>query len=354
MNRNDMSRSLADFAVGKALSDMQKNPQRSLRNLVDMGLLLTGTPAARSFLTGVQSIIKNPNSPYYVALENILGTADTATLKTVGMHIGYDGLAKGAKKLRAYSEAAGIPVPWVLHMDLKEEMDRREICRIDIAIEKARQLGIHVFMLRVPGSIPPELWDTLAKYGDCAYLLQLATNDRSALAAPEGMRNHIACILNAGRSDFEAAADDFRKAHLLTFAYDTYDGASLGRQLSSPYLQRLADACCAVLNLMPAPECPPAVRQAANAAIIRCRTAPTHPIILLDYETDIAAVSQLATGDARLLTLRPDSTAILHAADGTKKQLDAQMLIQLYNRLQDSASPSSPMYRPVSRQHPAP
>lgn len=95
---NNMSRILIETVVRRTLKDMKENPERSIRNLVDMALHFSEGRFQKNFFQAAQTMLKNENSPYYALLRNISSSVDTERLVTFGMNLGYNSCTLGAKK----------------------------------------------------------------------------------------------------------------------------------------------------------------------------------------------------------------------------------------------------------------
>jgi len=87
---NSMSRILIETVVRKTLKDMKEDPERGIRNLVDMALHFSNGRFQTNFFQVAQTMLKNENSPYYALLRNISSSVDAERLVTFGMNLGYN------------------------------------------------------------------------------------------------------------------------------------------------------------------------------------------------------------------------------------------------------------------------
>lgn len=82
-----LTRQTIHIAVGKALEDMKSNTRRSIRNLIDLGLLFSHSETQKWFFHTAKKVISNPRNPY-----NALAARMIADLQ-------YDGIRKRSRRV---------------------------------------------------------------------------------------------------------------------------------------------------------------------------------------------------------------------------------------------------------------
>ena len=60
-----LTRSLVETIVRNKLSDLEKNPERTTRNLIDMALHFSKGRFQKNFFNIAQTMLQDENSPYY-------------------------------------------------------------------------------------------------------------------------------------------------------------------------------------------------------------------------------------------------------------------------------------------------
>ncbi|NBJ14789.1 MAG: hypothetical protein FNP40_04285 [Dehalobacter sp. 4CP] len=113
-------RQAIDIAVGKALDDAKGNIKRSLRNLVDLGLLFSKNDAHRRLFLSARKAIANPKNTYIPIVKRIISEVDYDTFKKVGVNLGYNSWIYGVSKLIKKQQESGERLPWLLLFDLTE------------------------------------------------------------------------------------------------------------------------------------------------------------------------------------------------------------------------------------------
>ena len=98
----DMSRVLIETMVRKGIREIQEDPERSARNLVDMAIhFLPEGRFSRALFDNVQRMLRDEDSAYYALVSDMVHHMDAERLLTFGMLLGYDGFTLGAQHARA-------------------------------------------------------------------------------------------------------------------------------------------------------------------------------------------------------------------------------------------------------------
>ena len=114
-----MSRVLIETMVRKGIREMQEDPERSTRNLVDMAIHFSPEGRfARELFGSAQRMLADEQSGYYALVSDVVNHMDPQRLLTFGMLVGYDGFTLGAREIRKTEAAEGFDIPWTLGMEL--------------------------------------------------------------------------------------------------------------------------------------------------------------------------------------------------------------------------------------------
>ena len=90
-NNDKITKALIRTTIKKALADVQRDPKRSVRNLVDLGLNFADGSNQQYFLQITQSYLSSDNSAYFRLAENIVNEIDHEKLAAYGINFGYNG-----------------------------------------------------------------------------------------------------------------------------------------------------------------------------------------------------------------------------------------------------------------------
>ena len=144
---NSMSRFITGSVVKRTLKDIKDNPERSIRNLVDMALQFSGGRFQQDFFTTAQTMLQNENSAYYRLVRDIVSHADTDRLYTFGMNLGYNGCTAGAQRIRENEKKLECNIPWTVAIQMDSEHFEEKEKQYQITIQAGEKLGIYVWML---------------------------------------------------------------------------------------------------------------------------------------------------------------------------------------------------------------
>ena len=113
-------RQAINIAVSKAMDDMRSDAKRSIRNLVDLGLLFSKSENQKQFFGIAQEVISNPKNAYHSLTARAIADVNNDTIKKVGLNLGYSSLIYGANKLRKRQEFFDDLLPWLLIFDISD------------------------------------------------------------------------------------------------------------------------------------------------------------------------------------------------------------------------------------------
>lgn len=141
---NSLNRIMVTTIVKKAIRDLKTDPDRTVRNLVDMALHFADSRFQEQFYSSAQRLLANEKSGYYDLVKETLAKVNEESLLTFGMNIGYNGLYDGSKKIRAAEAQDGFNVPWTVALTIAEGKVYDHHHR---AIEMGEKMGIHSWQL---------------------------------------------------------------------------------------------------------------------------------------------------------------------------------------------------------------
>lgn len=111
---NTIARTLIQTVVRQKLNAIKSDPERSLRNLVDMGLSFAASSEQKRFLQQAQRTLQDENSAYYRIIYDMALHVDTEHLMGFGMNLGYNSLTAGARTIAGWKANAATISPGAL------------------------------------------------------------------------------------------------------------------------------------------------------------------------------------------------------------------------------------------------
>lgn len=126
--------------VKNSLANIEDNPERSLRNLVDMALQFAKDDSQRAFFRNIQKMLFDENSGYYILLKDVIQNVDKGRLQRFGINLGYNGCILGINKIKKYIRENKIKKPWIMNIDTD-----KNISNYDKFIEEGENNGIYIW-----------------------------------------------------------------------------------------------------------------------------------------------------------------------------------------------------------------
>lgn len=87
---NSVSRILIETTVRQTLKGIQEDPERSIRNLVDMALQFSEGRFQNRFFETAHTLLENEKSAYYGLIYDAVSHIETEHIVRLGMNIGYN------------------------------------------------------------------------------------------------------------------------------------------------------------------------------------------------------------------------------------------------------------------------
>ena len=190
-----LARQAIDIAVSKAIEDMKCNSKRSIRNLIDLGLMFSASSEQTDFFIAAQKMLAMPKNSYYQLVSEMLSEVDNDTIKKVGLNLGYSSLIYGAGKLKKRQNDLGVPIPWLLVFD--SESDALPIGQLERCVLEGMDLGIYSYIVCSHGiGDIPVICDVARQFDECLFILKTPSGliDGAAAGSIGGTHNAIVSV----------------------------------------------------------------------------------------------------------------------------------------------------------------
>ena len=164
----NMTGILIETTIKKTLRQIKDDPERSIRNAIDMALNFTNGRFQEHFLTAAQTMLKNEQSCYYKLIPDLVSHLDEKRIITFGMNIGYNSCTLGAQKIREIEAQEQYNVPWSVSLEVDGNEYLKNKSAYHLLIEQGMQMGIYTWMLHPRGKLRPVL-ELATHFPDCAF-----------------------------------------------------------------------------------------------------------------------------------------------------------------------------------------
>lgn len=88
MARDRLARAMAETLINKVVIDIKSDPERGLRNIIDLALIVPRGKFSRNLFSIVQRILSDEDSAYYTLVKSVASDVDTEILKKFTFNIG--------------------------------------------------------------------------------------------------------------------------------------------------------------------------------------------------------------------------------------------------------------------------
>jgi len=140
-----LSRAMTEAVIRKGIKDIKESPNRSIRNLIDMGLNFSGGRFQKEFFTAAQTMLQNENSAYYRFIADRIAHTDENKIVALGLNIGYNSCTMGADIIRCQEKLYGFNIPWSVSLSVTDYEQHQ--CEYISLVEQGNQLGIYNWVI---------------------------------------------------------------------------------------------------------------------------------------------------------------------------------------------------------------
>ena len=203
-----LMRQTINIAVSKAMEDMKGNTRRSIRNLIDLGLLFARSENQKWFFNAAKKVIANPRNSYNSLVKRVISDVDNDTIKTVGLNLGYSSLTYGADKLKKRQKYLGFSIPWILIFDITESSSEY-YSQLEQLIGEGRELGIYSYIICPHEKEDiPIICEIAKQFAECLFILVMPSDLISEQTAGFLGKIHNTMIsVQMARADFDCESD---------------------------------------------------------------------------------------------------------------------------------------------------
>lgn len=240
--------------INKAIHDIRDDPQRSIRNLADMGDNFSTSQTQKHFFSLARSVLKNPCNPYNKLLVKLVENVNAESVRTLGQNFGYTALSYGAKIIRQKQDVIHSSIPWLLILDFTAEgddpMDGGQVAAL---IRDAVSLGIYSFIFRLGASqrALAALLASCRSHPECVFFADIAPGLLFSDSAGEiiKLQNLILSLDAAGFAKEEDTVRAFRALHGARCFYGYhvfYDRNNADSLMSDAFTARMMGYGCII------------------------------------------------------------------------------------------------------------
>jgi len=306
-----LMRQTINIAVNKAIEDMRSNTKRSIRNLIDLGLLFSQSENQKWFFNTAKKVISNPRNPYNELTARMIANVNNQTIKTVGINLGYSSLTYGANKLQKRQAEMNRPIPWLLIFDIPESCPDF-FHQMENLIREGRELGIYSYVFCPHGANDMITLCEIAKqFNECLFVFKVS----SVLIADQTVKSlsgtHNAVVsVQAANADlncesFVNASQILKQNRCLYGFHVSYNENNL-EKVTAPEYVRSAIGLGNLFGMYIADNgVSRACRDAVYAFVCNERGESGQPLIALEWFRDMRHISEKILSGSGYMAISP-------------------------------------------------
>lgn len=297
MNQETLARTIIETFVNKFFRDMERDPDRSIRNIIDLGINFARGRFQREFLQALQEMMQNEQSAYYELVKNVVSHTDHERLKVFGMNLGFQACTVGANTIRENEEKWNFNIPWAYGLRFGQKGLPCEY--LDKIISEGKALGTYVYLLNEAGKITGEHIKLLGTHADCAFILFVSPEEvlGELMNLLEEVPNCLVLVENHPALLSEAA-DELQKHRLFYGVYETCTEESQQNIWSPEHLEGICESKAAFYVLMPEQPYSFSEDPERKERISDIRNRQEYPFIVIDYISDIQTIDRIISNDS--------------------------------------------------------
>ena len=295
--REIISRLLVEAVARRYLREMRNDPERGIRNLMDMALQFSEGRFQKSLFRAARTLLEKEDSAYYGLVRDTLAHVEDSRLLTFGMNLGYNGCTAGARHIRENEGRLRCRIPWIVTFRLEPETFARHRLSYHTAIREGEGLGIHCWILAAARR-PQAFLELAARHPDSAFFLFCNPGEITGPLRERLIR--LPNVMPVVRLEKAAGSvyAGLRDAGLLYSLYAPYHPESW-EDIRSGSLFRRAQRHAPFFTVLAAgPTCSPALRQAVHQAAAGFRASQEFRTIPWELSQDNQLVDAMISDDA--------------------------------------------------------
>ena len=299
--KNDMNKLLIEGILKKVSADLEKDPRRSLRKLVDLGVRFSEGPFQTKFLYSAQSMLRNSKSAYYTLLEDAAEHVDTDSMIRFGMNVGYNGAVLGSRKMRGLRDKSGLCVPWMLTAVVDDSHMDEALPLLYRLMNEGMALGIYSYILVAQSGPTDMLLPLLQDFPECAFVLWLGGQQLT----PECLEHFRTCknmmfVVNDDENRMENCRQ-LRRARMLYGVSRQYGMGDAAAICTGQWTASLKNSHPQFMFLIPEKDCPPEIRHQVYGYTLDLRKKQTCPAFVMELAQDMAVINDEITRDTGII-----------------------------------------------------
>lgn len=291
------NQSIIEATVNSAIKRIQDDPERSMRNMVDMALMFCNGRFQKRFFESAQRMLENENSSFYRIIPDLIANVDSKRITNFGINLGYHSCTKGARIIRKAEKEQRCNVPWCITLETKNKIYNQEKENYFALIEQGQSLGIYTWFINPYSEMIPVL-EIAEHFTDSAFIIYCQPTDITETMLDEfGEIYNVLFAVNYN-DGIENACALLRKRRFLFSVVYKYEEQDADNILNHSLLYDLSSLHSVFSLFYADSECPLEMQKQVFEYVQNMRCEQSFPTIPFDMIYDIRFIDEIISEDA--------------------------------------------------------
>lgn len=301
MNQN-MNSALIETTVQSAIRRIQSDPERSMRNIIDLALMFCNGKFQQRFLEAAHRMLENESSAYYRIIPDFIANTDTKRITTFGINLGYNSCTNGARIIRKIEAEQNYNIPWCISLNINRDGYQAHKEDYFSFIEQGKQIGIYTWFIN-PCSDFTSVLELAEKFGDCAFVIQAHPADITNILLADFYEIYNVLFSVWMEEDVEQACQLLRQEKFLYSVCCLYNESDTEKIYNHDIFYDIGAVRSPLALLCPESDCSVETQLNVYETILELRSSQTLPTIPFDMVHDLLFIDEIISQDAVYITV---------------------------------------------------
>lgn len=290
MAKDRMAHAMAETLIGKVVTDMKNDPERGLRNIIDLFLIMPREKFSENLFSLVQRMLSNEDSAYYTLVKKVASDVSSENLKRFAVNIAFNSCGKGAKMIRERSCELGFPIPWSI--SIGEDFLEKNNNAVKKIVTEGKELGTYLYLIFGPKCMDDSVMEVYRENNDCAFILFMDSKNIRDINKFDGINNVLISIAGDDRDSLAEAADVMHK-YSRFFAYHRYyDDENMSCILDDSKMEAISDYTNSFVFFIPKESCSKNACLKTKEELRKIRDTQKYAYIPIDIKSDVSEIEE--------------------------------------------------------------
>lgn len=294
---NKTSRAIAETLIRKTLKDINRSPERSIRNIVDLASEVSNGRFQSYFFRAAQTMLKNEHSSYYALVEDAAENIEHERLVCFGLNIGYNSCTSGAKKIRGLEKKENFNIPWCVSLEINTNLFKKLLRKYNSIIKQGEKIGIYTWFV-FNESCSEEVLSLAENHPESAFAFFCNPSEITVSFAEKAAAfKNIMLVIKFGE-DTQNTLEYLRRRGFLYSVYYEYSDDDIDFIVSGKYFSETSKLHSPFSVLVSKNGCSQRTKSLIYDYCVSTRTGQSFPTVPWELESDGNFIDEIISGDS--------------------------------------------------------